>query len=127
MHWIKFLRMFTLGFKISIQLSFAISDVTLVLFYYVQVVTREAIYYGLADSSLKVSMVNWTLPYAQRYIHKLHSDKYGQLKQSGFDFLNHFKVIVVEKLFYRNVIKRCDSASKKRVECSCLLQVCWNF
>ncbi|KAJ1407274.1 hypothetical protein SESBI_24376 [Sesbania bispinosa] len=87
-----------------------------------QVVTREAIYYGLADSSLKESLVNWTLPFAQRYIYKLHSDRYVQLKQSGFDILNNLKVIVVQKLFYRNVIKSCDSASKKRVECSCLLQ-----
>ncbi|TKY59983.1 hypothetical protein E2542_SST17078 [Spatholobus suberectus] len=87
-----------------------------------EVVTREPIYYGLADCSSKKSLINWTLPYAQRYIHKFHSNKYDQLKQSGFDIFNHLKVIVVEKLFYRNVIKTCGSVSKKRVECSCLLQ-----
>ncbi|KAL3003470.1 hypothetical protein AAZX31_08G108800 [Glycine max] len=87
-----------------------------------EVVTREPIYYGLADCSLKKSLVNWTLPYAQRYIHKFHIDKYDKLKQSGFDIFNHLNVIVVEKLFYRNVIKTCGSVSKKRVECSCLLQ-----
>ncbi|KAK7318951.1 hypothetical protein RJT34_03660 [Clitoria ternatea] len=87
-----------------------------------EVVTREPIYYGLADCSLKESLINWTLPYAQRYIHKLHSDKYVQLKLSGFDIFNHLKVIVVQKLFYRNIIKTSGSASKKRVECSCLLQ-----
>ena len=91
-----------------------------------QVVTREAIYYGLADCSLKESLVNWTLPYAQRYIHKLHSARYVQLKQSNFDIVKRLKIIVVQKLFYRNVIKSCGSASKKRVECSCLLQVCCN-
>ncbi|KAK7400095.1 hypothetical protein VNO78_11295 [Psophocarpus tetragonolobus] len=87
-----------------------------------EVVTREPIYYGLADCSSRKSLVNWTLPYAQRYIHKFHIDKYDQLKQSGFDIFNHLKVIVVEKLFFRNVIKTCGSVSKKRVECSCLLQ-----
>lgn len=95
---------------------------------FVQVVTREPIYYGLADCSLKKSLVNWTLPYAQRYIQKFHTDKYDKLKQSDFDIFNHLNVIVVEKLFYRNVIKTrgSGSASKNRVECSCLLQVCWN-
>lgn len=93
---------------------------------FLQVVTREAIYYGLADCSLKESLLNWTLPYAQRYIHKHHCDKYVQLKESGFDILNHLKVIVVEKLFYRNVIKDSGSVSKKRVECSCLLEVYCN-
>lgn len=99
-----------------------VSNVTYM--HYVQIVTREAIYYGLADCSAKTSLINWTLPYAQRYMHKLHHDKYVQLKQSGFDILNHLKVVVVEKLFYRNVIKSSSSVSKKRVECSCLLQVC---
>lgn len=87
-----------------------------------EVVTREAIYYGLSDCSLKESLINRILPYAQRYIHKNHYDKYIELKQSGFSMLSNLKVIVVEKLFYRNVIKDCDSVSKKRVECSCLLQ-----
>nr|POE62220.1 hypothetical protein CFP56_39546 [Quercus suber] len=43
---------------------------------------------------------------------------------SGFGLLNCSQVVVVEKLYYRNVIKSCgDShASKKRIECSCLLQ-----
>jgi len=90
----------------------------------VQVVSREPIYYGHADSSSKKSLVNWALPYAQRYINKFHTDKYDQLKHSGFDILKHLKVVVVEKLFYRNVIKTCGSVSKRRVECSCLLQVC---
>ncbi|KAJ0093254.1 hypothetical protein Patl1_26032 [Pistacia atlantica] len=87
-----------------------------------EVVTREAIYPGLADCSFKASLVNWALPYAQRYIFSLHPDKYLKLKQSGFDTLNHLKVVVVDKLFYRNVIKSNGGASKKRFECSCLLQ-----
>ncbi|CAL0306413.1 unnamed protein product [Lupinus luteus] len=87
-----------------------------------ELITREAIYYGVADCSLKQSLVNWILPYAQRYIHKHHNHRYFQLKQSGFDILDRLKVIVVQQLFYRNVIKSCGSISKKRVECSCLLQ-----
>lgn len=92
---------------------------------YMQVVTREAIYYGLQDSTYEASLVNSALPYAQRYLHTVHPDKYFQLKQSGFDILNHLQVVVVEELYYRNVIKVAGSESKKRVECSCLLKVCW--
>ncbi|KAI4317529.1 hypothetical protein L6164_025391 [Bauhinia variegata] len=87
-----------------------------------EVVTRKAICYGFADCSSKESLVNWILPYAQRYIHELHGERYAQLKQSGFDILSRLKVIVVEKLFYRNAINSCHSESKKRVECSCLLE-----
>ncbi|KAL2463369.1 Histidine kinase [Forsythia ovata] len=86
-----------------------------------KVVTREAIYYGPADCSFIFSLVNWALPYAQRYILNAHPDKYFQLKQSNFEDLRHLQIIVVEKLFYRNVIKR-EITSKKRYECSCLLQ-----
>ncbi|GAB4844079.1 hypothetical protein Ancab_014043 [Ancistrocladus abbreviatus] len=86
-----------------------------------EVVTREAIYYGLVDSSFKASLVAWALPFAQRYIYNVHPKKYEHLKLSG-SALNLLRVLVVESLFYRNVIKRSHSASKRRYECSCLLQ-----
>lgn len=89
-----------------------------------QAVTREAIFYGLADCSTKAALMDWALPYAQRYLHGVHPDKYSQLKQSEFDILNRLQVVVVEKLFYRNVIKSTGNESKKRVKCSCLLTVC---
>ncbi|KAG8375990.1 hypothetical protein BUALT_Bualt09G0016500 [Buddleja alternifolia] len=87
-----------------------------------KIVTREAIYYGPADSSFIFSLVNWVLPYAQRYLYTSHPDEYFQLKESGFENLRQLKIIVVEKLFYRNVIKRCEITSKKRHDCNCLLQ-----
>ncbi|XP_057958300.1 protein NO VEIN isoform X2 [Malania oleifera] len=87
-----------------------------------EVVIREAIYYGPADNSFKASLVNWALPYAQRYLYNVHPNKYSQLKLSGFENLCHLQIIVVEKLFYKNVIKRCNIASNKRFECSSLLQ-----
>lgn len=89
-----------------------------------QVVTREAIYYGLQDSSYEAALVNSALPYAQRYLHSLHPDKYSQLKQSGFNILNCLQVVVVEELYYRNVIEVAGSESEKRVACSSLLKVC---
>ncbi|KAK3187922.1 hypothetical protein Dsin_027483 [Dipteronia sinensis] len=88
----------------------------------VEVVTREAIYYGLVDGSFKYSLVNWALPYAQRYIFSVHPDKYHNFKQFGFDTMNRLQIVVVEKLFYRNVIKNNGGASKKLFKCSCLLQ-----
>ncbi|XP_060181122.1 protein NO VEIN-like isoform X2 [Lycium barbarum] len=87
-----------------------------------EVVTREAIYYGPTDSSFVVSVVNWALPYAQRYVYNNHPDKYLQLSQCGFENLKCLQIVVVEKLFYRNVIKSPHIASKKRFECSSLLE-----
>ncbi|CAL2227485.1 unnamed protein product [Prunus armeniaca] len=87
-----------------------------------EAVTREAIFYGLADCSTKAALMDWTLPYAQRYLQSVHPDKYTQLKQSGFDILNRLQVVVVEKLFYQNVIKSSGRKSNKRLRCSCLLQ-----
>ncbi|XP_055813894.1 protein NO VEIN-like isoform X2 [Solanum dulcamara] len=87
-----------------------------------EVVTREAIYYGPTDSSFLASLVNWTLPYAQRYIYNSHPDKYLLLSQSGFENLKCLQIVVVEKLFYKNVIKSSHLASKKRFECSSLLE-----
>lgn len=88
-----------------------------------QVVTREAIYDGSGDCSFIYSLVNWVLPYAQRYVYNRHPDKYFQLKQSGFQNLKNLKIAVVQKLFYRNVIKKHEIMSKKKHECNCLLQV----
>ncbi|KNA20999.1 hypothetical protein SOVF_047330 isoform B [Spinacia oleracea] len=86
-----------------------------------KIVSREAIYYGPCDCGFKTSMVTWVLPFAQRYLYNLHPERYSQVKQSGCE-LHHLKICVVEKLFYRNVIKRCDYSSKKRTECHSLLQ-----
>ncbi|KAK1272823.1 hypothetical protein QJS04_geneDACA012207 [Acorus gramineus] len=87
-----------------------------------EMVSREAIFYGLRDSQEKASLVNWILPYAQRYIFKLHPDTYLDKKQSRCEKLSQLKVIVVEKLFYKHNLKGHDGDSKKRFECSCLLQ-----
>lgn len=87
-----------------------------------EVVTRKAIYNGPADSSFKASLINWALPYAQRYIYSAHPDKYSQLKQSGFNNLKQLQVLAVEKLSYHYAIKKCCIASKKQEQCSCLLE-----
>ncbi|KAI7727539.1 hypothetical protein M8C21_003843 [Ambrosia artemisiifolia] len=87
-----------------------------------EVVTREAIYYGPTDSSFKTSLVSWALPYAQRYIYNIHPNEYSEFKLSGVKNLNSLKIVVVEKLFYKNIIKKVGIESSKRYECSCLLQ-----
>ncbi|XP_076948185.1 protein NO VEIN-like [Bidens hawaiensis] len=87
-----------------------------------EVVTREAIYYGPTDRSFKASLVSWALPYAQRYIYNIHPNEYSEFKLSGFKTLNCLKIVVVEKLFYKNIIKKFGIESNKRYECSCLLQ-----
>ncbi|KAI3706216.1 hypothetical protein L6452_23812 [Arctium lappa] len=87
-----------------------------------EVVTREAIYYGPVDNGYETSLVSWVLPYAQRYISNSYPERYLQLKLSGFEKLNRLQIVVVEKLFYKNVIRRSKLVSKKRHDISCLLQ-----
>ncbi|KAI6695804.1 hypothetical protein NL676_023514 [Syzygium grande] len=87
-----------------------------------EVVTREAIYYGPMDSSSKASFVNWVLPYAQRYIHYEHPNTYAKLKQSGFYNLSHLHVVVVERLYYKNIIRDLSIASEKQLETTSVLQ-----
>ncbi|CAI0380265.1 unnamed protein product [Linum tenue] len=87
-----------------------------------EVVTREAIYFGPSDSNFKASLVDWALPYAQRYMHSSHATKYAHLKQNGFETVKKLQIVVVEKLSYRNVIRSSGKSSRSRYECSCLLQ-----
>ncbi|XP_055813898.1 protein NO VEIN-like isoform X2 [Solanum dulcamara] len=87
-----------------------------------EVVTREIIYDGPTDTCFIASMVNWALPYAQRYIYNIYTDKYSQLSQSVFENLRCLQIVVVEKLFHKNVIKSVHIESEKQFECSCLLE-----
>ncbi|MCL7027725.1 hypothetical protein MKW94_028800 [Papaver nudicaule] len=87
-----------------------------------EVITREAIFYGVEDNKDKASLVNWVLPFAQRYICKMHPDKYIVLKQSGLENMSHLQVVVVDKLFYKYTLKGGNSASNRCSECSCLIQ-----
>ncbi|GKA47921.1 histidine kinase-, DNA gyrase B-, and HSP90-like ATPase family protein, partial [Tanacetum coccineum] len=86
-----------------------------------EVVTREVIHYGPTDSSYMISLVRWALPYAQRYIYRMHPNEYSQLKLSGFKNVNSLKIVVVEKLCQKYVIKSFGIESKER-ECCCLLR-----
>ncbi|KAL7126239.1 hypothetical protein ABFS83_14G172700 [Erythranthe nasuta] len=89
---------------------------------FLQLITREAICYGSADSSYETSLVSWALPYAKRYIYNTYPDRYFQLKHTGFENLNRLRTVVVEKLFFRKVIRRSKIASTQQFECNCLLQ-----
>lgn len=87
-----------------------------------EVVYREAIFYGRGDSTVEASLINWILPYAQRYVYNRHPDIYIQLKHVGFEKLTQLQIIAVVKLFYKNSLKGHNSSSGKRFECNCLLQ-----
>ncbi|KAJ0964906.1 hypothetical protein J5N97_026044 [Dioscorea zingiberensis] len=87
-----------------------------------EVVSRQAITYGIADNTEKASLVNWILPYAQRYLCKKHPDVYSHIQENGLENLSKLQVIVVEKLFYKNTLKGYHSINNRRFECSCLLQ-----
>ncbi|GKB92564.1 histidine kinase-, DNA gyrase B-, and HSP90-like ATPase family protein, partial [Tanacetum coccineum] len=80
-----------------------------------EVVTREAIADGLRDGSFKTSLVNWALPFTQRYIYSNHPNEYSRLKLSEFNNINSLKIVVVEKLFYKNVIKRYGNRITERL------------
>ncbi|GJS67469.1 hypothetical protein Tco_0682033 [Tanacetum coccineum] len=85
------------------------------------VVTREVIHCGPTDSSYMISLVRWALPYVQRYIYRMHTNEYSQLKLTGFRKVNSLKIVVVEKLCQKYVIKNFGIESKER-ECCCFLQ-----
>ncbi|KAH9313382.1 hypothetical protein KI387_028417, partial [Taxus chinensis] len=88
-----------------------------------EVVVREAIYYGLQDSQKILSLINWILPYAQRYLYKMHPEVYCALKDTTFNNpSSQLCLLVVEKVFYRHKLQGCDSVSNKRFECSCVLE-----
>ncbi|GKA48568.1 histidine kinase-, DNA gyrase B-, and HSP90-like ATPase family protein [Tanacetum coccineum] len=86
-----------------------------------EVVTRKVIHYGPTDSSYMISLVRWALPYAQRYIYRMHPNEYSQLKLSGFKKVNSLKIVVANKLCQKYVIKSFGIESKES-ECCCLLQ-----
>ncbi|KAL6008259.1 hypothetical protein ACLOJK_033765 [Asimina triloba] len=69
-----------------------------------EVVSREAIFYGTEDCRATASLVNWVLPYAQRYLYKQNSDIYFSLKQLGFANLIQLQVVVVAVLPPRSVM-----------------------
>ncbi|PKU87467.1 uncharacterized protein LOC110097136 [Dendrobium catenatum] len=87
-----------------------------------EVISREAISYGIADNNYEASLINWILPYAQRYLHKMHPDLYLHLKELEFTKTINLQVFVVEKLYYKNSVKGRDSSNAKRFECNCLLE-----
>ncbi|KAI4342574.1 hypothetical protein MLD38_027187 [Melastoma candidum] len=87
-----------------------------------EVLTREAINYGLVYSDKEACLMEWALPYAQRYIRHLHPKRYAELRISRICDLSQLRIVVVEKLFYRNVVKKLGITSGKRWEVSSLLQ-----
>ncbi|KAI3980366.1 hypothetical protein MKX01_003905 [Papaver californicum] len=87
-----------------------------------EVVTRVAVYEGVEDFTSKDLLVDRVLPFAQRYIYKSCPDKYLQLKQSGGENLSQLQIVVVKKLSYRYNLEGCKTASKKCLDCRCLLQ-----
>ncbi|XP_020529013.1 uncharacterized protein LOC18443902 isoform X1 [Amborella trichopoda] len=87
-----------------------------------EVVSREAKFYGVSECEEKALLVNWIIPYVQRYIYELHPETYLHLKISIFESLNQLQVIGVEKLFYKRMVKSCYIASRNRYQCSCLLE-----
>ncbi|KAF3795130.1 hypothetical protein EJ110_NYTH06053 [Nymphaea thermarum] len=87
-----------------------------------EIVSREAVFYGLIEGEGKFPLISWLLPYAQRYLYRFHRETYSSLKKSEFHSPSHLRVITVESLFYRRVLKGCENTSKERFECSCLLQ-----
>ncbi|KAF7058669.1 hypothetical protein CFC21_065677 [Triticum aestivum] len=87
-----------------------------------KVVYREPTHSGTGNNRGKASLLNWLLPYMQRYIYKMHGDTYNKFQQNEATKLSSLEVIVVEKLSYKYMLKGRDSSCEGRFECSCLLQ-----
>jgi hypothetical protein len=86
-------------------------------------VYREAIFYGTGNNRETASFISWLLPYMQRYIYNMHRDAYNSFQQKEAMKLSSLEVIVVQKLFFKYMLKGGDSSSNRRFECHCLLQV----
>ncbi|KAJ3686106.1 hypothetical protein LUZ61_015270 [Rhynchospora tenuis] len=87
-----------------------------------EVLSRKAIFYDVVDNSEKACMVNWVLPYAQRYIYSKHPSIYLQLQQVENEKLSQLNVVAVQRLFYKNTLKENTISSASRLECTCLLE-----
>ncbi|XP_078441765.1 histidine kinase-, DNA gyrase B-, and HSP90-like ATPase family protein [Wolffia australiana] len=87
-----------------------------------EIVSREAIFYGTEDGTEKASLINWVLPYAQRYLLKLYPNKYEALKKNWTERVPLLRIVTVDKLFFKYRIRVSDGTSRKRYECCCLLQ-----
>lgn len=125
-----FLLFFPPAVNLEIFESVSQCNICLLISYYcfVQVVSKEAIIYGMEDNKSKVCLIDWVLPYAQRYIFKSYPAVYLNMKQLGFNKLSQLQIVVVEKLYYKHTLRGHESSSRKRFECSCLLQVCnWSI
>ena len=89
----------------------------------VQLISREAIFYGTRDGSERASLIYWALPYAQRFFFKSYPDKYTTLKKIATERLPLLRTVGVDKLFYKYSIKVSSDTSNKRHECCSLLHV----
>lgn len=88
-----------------------------------KVVEREPIVYGAQSSKQLLDLLNWTLPYVQRYLQKRHPNIYENLQQSRFDSrLNKLRCVVSEQLFFRYKLPGEFGTGTERVECSSLLE-----
>ena len=90
-----------------------------------KVVEREPIVYGAQSSEKLLNLLNWVLPYVQRYLQKWHADTYENLQQPVFHGrLNNFQCITCEQLFYRYKLPgRVTGSGTERFECTCLFEV----
>ncbi|KAJ4778054.1 hypothetical protein LUZ62_062311 [Rhynchospora pubera] len=87
-----------------------------------KVVSREVVHYDLVNDVQKVCLVNWALPYVQRYMYKTHLLKYVSFKELERDKLSQLKVIVASKLYYKYSINQLKSTSQDLFEASAILK-----
>lgn len=84
---------------------------------------REAVSYGTGDNHENVLLINWVLPYAQRYMYNLSMEEYVLQKEVTLEKLRQLHVCVVEKLYYKHCLKGQSIDLKKKFKCHSLLQV----
>jgi hypothetical protein len=88
-----------------------------------QAVSREVVHHVLVNDVQKVHLVNWALPYVQRYMYKMHPLKYVSFKELEKDKLSQLKVVMTEMLHYKYCLNGLNITSQDLFEASAILKV----
>lgn len=81
------------------------------------------VHHGLVNDEQKVRLVNWALPYVQRYLYKIHPLKYVSFKELEKEKLCQLQVVIAGKLYYKYSLNGSNSTSQEPFEASAILKV----
>lgn len=92
-----------------------------------EIVERGVVTHGLRDGGKVKALVDWILPYAQRYVKHHHVDQYRQLEGLGItEGLRRLRFVAVDQLYFQYSLQNSVILSRKLTPCTCILEVLHN-